>query len=114
MPEYSRVHQLLAELRVAGRDAEKLTRGKATEARHVLHYASRDMLDLRQYVVSDAMRWTTFRAELEDIRGRLDALARYVEPGSHAVIWNRNEIGGAGPVSGDTCAAQIHAWRREP
>lgn len=106
--------ELLAELRVIARDAEKLTRGRATEARHTLLYASQGMLRLREYVVSEQMRWTTFRAELDEIRGQLDALAGYVIPGDRTVIWNRNEIGGAGPVPGDVCMAQIQAWRREP
>lgn len=96
------------------RDAEKLTRGRAAEARHTLLYASQGMLQLREYVVTEQMRWTAFRAELDEIRGQLDALAGYVTPGDRTVIWNRNEIGGSGPVTGDVCMAQIQAWRREP
>jgi hypothetical protein len=116
MPDYSRERALLARLRELHREQEHslLTRGQVTEARHTLLYLSHAALQLREYAGSDAMRWTTFRGELEEMRGQLEALAAYVTPGWRGVRWNRNEIGGAlGPI-GDVCQAQIQAWRREP
>lgn len=103
---------LLAALRVLGRQAEHLTRGRATEVRHVLYYLAQDMGQLRGYVVTEQMRWTTAAAELEDYIGRLEALRAYVA-GEGGVPWNRNEIGGVSVAPG-VIVAEVMALRPEP
>lgn len=106
--------QLLDALRTAGRAAGRLTRGKATEMRHVLLYASQDMMQLRDYVVTEQMRWTTAAAALEDVIGRLEVLRAYIVPGSRVVILNRNEIGGTSAPPAGTVQAEIRTLRAEP
>lgn len=104
---------LLSALRVKGREAEKLTRGQATEVRHTLLYVSQDMMQLRDYVVGDAMRWTTAAAELEDLIGRLETLREYIDPARRLLIWNDSEIGGANPAPG-AIIAEVNTMRSEP
>jgi hypothetical protein len=113
---HRREQELLSELRALHRENEHalLTRDQATEARHTLLYASQSAMQLREYVVTEKMRWTTARAGLDAIIGSLEALAAYLEPGWRGVRMNVNETGGAaGPPAG-ACWAQLRAMQREP
>jgi len=113
---HDREMQLLAELRALHRanDHVLLTRGQVTETRHTLLYASQSAMQLREYVATEQMRWTTARAGLDNIIGSLEALAAYLEPGWRGVRMNRNEAGGAAAPPAGTCWAQLRAMRQEP
>lgn len=107
-------YELLAALRARARNGPRLTRGQATEARHVLLYISQQSMQLREYVVADKMLWTTAAAELDHLIGNLEQLAAYIKPGSTVLPQvHPNELAGSGAPPTGVIMAEQRAGRKE-